>query len=86
MFSNAIVRKPGNSLVNGLTTADLGSPNYEKALTQHAAYVNALKTCGLEVIVLDAIEQYPDSTFIEDVALLTPECAIITNPGAPSRC
>jgi dimethylargininase len=85
MFSNAIVRRPGKSLADGLTTAGLGTPIYEKALAQHNAYVNALKTCGLEVFVLDAIEQYPDSTFIEDIALLTSECAIITNPGAPSR-
>ena len=85
MFSNAIVRKPGKSLVHGLTTADLGTPFYEKALAQHSNYVKALESCGLEVLVLDAIEQYPDSTFIEDIALLTTECAIITNPGAPSR-
>ena len=39
----------------------------------------------LEVITLDADETYPDSTFVEDTALLTPHCAIITNPGAPSR-
>ena len=34
---------------------------------------------------MDADENYPDSVFIEDVALLTPHCAVITNPGAPSR-
>jgi dimethylargininase len=55
------------------------------ALIQHAAYVDALKSCGLDVLVLDADERCPDSTFIEDTALLTPACAIITNPGAPSR-
>jgi dimethylargininase len=27
----------------------------------------------------------PDSVFVEDVALCTPLCAIVTNPGAPSR-
>jgi dimethylargininase len=85
MFTRAIVRKPGQSLVNGLTSSTLGKPNIELALFQHEAYVEALKTCGLEVVVLEADEQYPDSTFVEDTALLTPACAIITNPGAPSR-
>jgi len=85
MFKKAIVRKPGRSMLNGLTTAQLGLPNYENALVQHAGYVKALKDCGLEVIILDADEKYPDSTFVEDAALLTRECAIITNPGAPSR-
>jgi len=68
-----------------LTTAELGLLDYEKALVQHAEYVKVLKECGLEVIVLEADEKYPDSTFVEDVVLLTSECAIITNPGTLSR-
>ena len=85
MFKKAIVRKPGKSMLKGLTAAELGLPDYEKALVQHAEYVKVLKECGLEVIVLEADEKYPDSTFVEDTALLTRECAIITNPGALSR-
>lgn len=85
MFSNAIVRKPSRSMIQGLTSANLGIPDYQNALRQHENYVAALKNCGVKVEVLDADENYPDSTFVEDVALLTPHCAIITNPGAPSR-
>ena len=85
MFKRAIVRKPGKCMIDGLTTAELGLPDYELALVQHADYVNALKECGLDVLELDSDEEYPDSTFVEDVALLTSKCAIITNPGAPSR-
>jgi len=85
MFSEAIVKTPGRSMIGGLTSAGLGVPDYEKALVQHAAYVEALQKCGLTVMVLQADEQYPDSTFVEDVALLTRDCAIITNPGATSR-
>lgn len=85
MFTRAILRTPGKSLVKGLTTAGLGVPDYHLALDQHAAYVAALERCGLEVEVLPAWEDFPDSCFIEDVALLTPTCAVITRPGAPSR-
>ncbi|MGB5895441.1 MAG: arginine deiminase family protein [Ignavibacteriaceae bacterium] len=85
MFSKAIVRTPCKNLINGLTTANLGSPNYDLALIQHQEYIEALRKCGLEVFVLDADEDYPDSTFVEDTALLTPLCAIITNSGASSR-
>jgi len=85
MFTKAIVRKPGKSMVRGLTTAGLGMPEYEIALIQHGNYVRALEKCGVEVIVLEVDEQFPDSTFVEDVALLTKNCAIITNPGAESR-
>ena len=85
MFKRAIVRTPGKSIVQGISTANLGLVDYQKALLQHAEYIKALEHCGLEVLVLLPDEGFPDSTFVEDVALLTPHCAIITNPGAPSR-
>lgn len=85
MFTKAIVRIPCRAMVNGLSSANLGVPDYQKALFQHADYIEALKECGLKVTVLPADENFPDSTFVEDVALMTPRCAILTNPGAPSR-
>jgi dimethylargininase len=39
----------------------------------------------LKIFTLDADDDYPDSTFIEDTAVLTPDFAVVTNPGAPSR-
>lgn len=86
MFKNIIVRRPGKSLVEGITSApELGKPDYELALKQHDAYIEALKTCGVNVTVLDALEEFPDSCFVEDTAVLTRKCAIISNPGAATR-
>ena len=85
MFKRAIVRTPCENIINGLTTSNLGKPNYENALLQHKDYIKALEECGLDVTVLPHDNNYPDSTFVEDTALLTPHCAIISNPGAPSR-
>jgi dimethylargininase len=85
MFTKAIVKIPGHSLLDGITAADLGVPDYEKALRQHAEYIAALYQCGLEVTVLEADERYPDSVFVEDTAVLIPECAVIARPGAPQR-
>jgi len=85
VFTKAIVRTPAKSMLNGITTANLGKPNYELALQQHAKYVKALETCGLAVTVLPPLEAYPDSCFVEDVALMTTECAVLTRPGADSR-
>jgi len=84
-FKNAIVRKPCRNMVNGLSEANMGKPNYKLACNQHDQYILALRSCGLKVKVLDADEQFPDSCFIEDVALCTPHCVVITNPGAASR-
>lgn len=85
MFTRATVRRPGGSFTDGLTSANLGKSSLSRALEQHDAYIAALEQCGLDVTVLPADERYPDATFIEDTAVLTPRVAIITNPGAASR-
>ena len=85
MFKNAIVRLPCPEMIQGLTSSSLGKPDYDLALDQHARYVEALQSCGLTIKIMEADSRFPDSTFVEDVALCTPVCAIITNPGAPSR-
>ena len=85
-FSNVIVRRPGKSLCDGITSApELGQPIYERAIEEHDDYIEALKKCGVEVTVLPALEQYPDSCFVEDPAVITRMGAIITNPGASTR-
>lgn len=86
MFKNVIVRRPGRSLAEGITSApELGKPDYELASRQHDAYIKALEECGVKVTVLEALEEYPDSCFVEDTAVLTKRCAIISNPGASTR-
>ena len=86
MFHHVLVRRPCPAVCEGITSApELGRPDYEKALRQHDAYIEALRRCGVEVTVLDALPEFPDSCFVEDTAVLTPNCAIISKPGAPSR-
>lgn len=85
-FTNVIVRKPGKSLCNGITSApELGQPIYERAVEEHDDYIAALKQCGVEVTELPALEEYPDSCFVEDPAVYTLLRRILTNPGADSR-
>ncbi len=85
MFTHAIVRPPPKTIIDGITNAKLGKPDYKTALRQHQNYVEALRACGLTVITLPAAEGVPDSCFVEDTALLTRRCAIIARLGAPSR-
>jgi dimethylargininase len=85
LFQNAIVRIPASNFADGLTTVDLGVPDYENAIQQHASYCEALLECGLTLTTLAADLAYPDSTFVEDTAVCTPRGAILTRPGAASR-
>jgi dimethylargininase len=85
MFTRAIVRPPAPNFSEGLTTSGLGPPSFERAVEQHAAYCAALEQCGLTVTRLEPDPNYPDSTFVEDTAILTERCAVIARPGAQSR-
>lgn len=85
VFTNAIVRLPAPNFGEGLTTAELGAPDYKCALEQHEASCAALEQCGLTLTRLEADRIYPDSTFVEDTAILTERCAVLARPGAPSR-
>jgi dimethylargininase len=84
-FARAIVRPPAANFADGLTTVDLGVPDVATALAQHEAYCRALEDCGLALTRLPADPRYPDSTFVEDTAVITARGAVLTRPGAPSR-
>ena len=85
MFTRAIVRPPALNFAQGLTSVDLGKPDHARALEQHARYCTALEQCGLTLTHLPADARFPDSTFVEDTAIVTDRCAILTRPGAASR-
>jgi len=84
-FTRAIVRTPCDNFADGLTTVDFGVPELDKVLAQHAAYCHALESLGLALTWLPADPAFPDSTFVEDAAVLTPHAAMLTRPGALSR-
>lgn len=68
-----------------LTHLDRAAINHERAIQQHQSYQALLRRLGVEVLVLPALEAFPDSVFVEDVALVFDEVAVLTRPGALSR-
>jgi dimethylargininase len=84
-FTHAIVRTPTRSFSAGITTAQLGKPDYKRAIRQHSAYCEVLKKCGLRIIYLEEEPLYPDATFVEDTAIIAGKSAIITRLGHSYR-
>jgi dimethylargininase len=68
-----------------LSFVDRSPIDIEKARTQHHAYRLALESLGCEVIALAAQDALPDAVFVEDVAIVLDEVAVLTRPGAESR-
>jgi dimethylargininase len=84
-FTRAIVRPPSSNFADGLTSVALGKPDFARALEQHTRYCDALERCGLALTRLAEDPAHPDATFVEDAAVLSPRCNVLTRPGAPSR-
>lgn len=86
MFTRAILRLPGADYAQGLTTAsEAGPPDPARMRAQHQAYADALAGLGLALEVLDPLPGHPDAHFVEDAAVVVPELAVVSRPGAPSR-
>lgn len=82
----AITREVSPSLADcELSFVTRSAIDFERADAQHRAYQQVLRTLGCEVRVLPAQPDMPDAVFVEDVAIVVDEAALMTRPGAPSR-
>lgn len=79
------MRQPARSVVDGLRSGDSDDPSCDGIRAEHDAYVAALEAAGVAVTMLPPLEDFPDSLFVEDPALVFAESAIVLRPGAPSR-
>ncbi len=72
-------------MVDGLRASPGPAPIFETVVAEHESYLAALRAAGVEVTVLGPLEQFPDSIFVEDPALVFSDAAVLLRPGAPSR-
>jgi len=85
-FTHGFVRTVSRSLAAcELTHAPRQEFDLSLAHRQHEAYADALRAAGVEVTVLPEAPELPDAMFVEDVAIVLDECAVLTRPGAVSR-
>lgn len=84
-FTHALCRRPSRSCTQGLRAIDMGAPDPDLFDAEHAVYMDALRHAGAMVTVLEPLEEFPDSCFIEDPALCLKGVAIVLRPGAPTR-
>ena len=68
-----------------LTHLDRQPIDADRAAAQHAAYEDALRNVGFDIVRLPYLADDPDAVFVEDTAILLGEHAVITRPGTPSR-
>jgi dimethylargininase len=82
----ALTHVPSPNMDHGQRTHVARVPiDYEIALQQHANYCQMLRDCGAVVHTLDVNRPLPDSTFIEDTAIVLDEVAVLASMAADSR-
>jgi len=82
----AFVREVARSLARCELTFLARTPiDVPQAQRQHAQYVAELSELGCRIEWLPPLAEHPDGVFVEDTAVLVPEVAVITRPGAASR-
>ena len=82
----AITREVSASLGDcALSFVQRSAIDVGRAIAQHEGYRQALSALGCRVVALPAQEMLPDAVFVEDVALVLDEVAVVTRPGAESR-
>lgn len=82
----ALTRPTGPELAQcELTHIDRVPIDIGRAHAEHAAYFEALRSLGVTVIELPRMPDHPDAVFVEDVACVLPEVAVVLRPGVPSR-
>ena len=82
----ALTREPARALdACELTYREREPIDAAAAAAQHRGYREALEACGARVVTLPAVEELPDSVFVEDTAVVLDEVAVLTRPGVESR-
>jgi dimethylargininase len=85
-FTHALVRSVGSSLAKcQLAHLERQPLDLALAMRQHSAYVEALRSAGLEAAFLSDAPEMPDAVFVEDTAVLLDELAVLCRPALPSR-
>ncbi len=82
----ALLNKPTSAIeACELTYLDRAPIQLDAALGQHAAYAAALGNLGVRVEALNINKTSPDAVFVEDVAIILDEVAVIASMGSPAR-
>jgi dimethylargininase len=68
-----------------LTFLERETIDIERALQQHERYTQALRALGCRIEWLPPLPQHPDGVFVEDTAVVVPELAVVSRPGAVAR-
>lgn len=85
-FTRILARRPASNFADGITmSSHLGKPDYDNAIKQYDAYLQALHDLNLEMVTLPPDDRYPDGHFVEDPCVIFRDVAFMCRSGAKAR-
>lgn len=90
LFSSAILRLPSPEATRASGPADTSDggqrwPDYERVLSEQAVYAQVLRSLGVDVRTLPALDAHPHAMFVQDMAVVLPEISVIARPRDQTR-
>ena len=85
MYKNPVLKTTSETFVNDSSLFEIGTPLYNHSTGQHTID-GALHTKNqVEINVLSEGFNFPTSSFVEDIAVLTPTFVVMSNSDVPTR-
>ena len=84
LFNKALVRRTSYNIIKAISSKNLHT-SYEEINLEHNQYISALKNSDLNVTILDPLNDFPDSIFVEDPGLTYKNNYISLRPAENSR-
>jgi dimethylargininase len=85
MYKNTVLKTTSETFVNGLPLSEIGTSLYNPSSEQRKIYEELRKKNGVEINVLPENLNFPDVSFVEDIAVITPSFVVISNSDLPAR-
>ena len=85
MYKNTVLKTTSETFVNSLSLSEIGTPLDNHSTEKHTKNEELLKKNGVEINVIPERLHFPDSTFMEDIAVLTPAFVVMSNSDVPAR-
>ena len=85
MYKDTVLKSTSETWVNSLSLTEIGTPHFNHSTEKHIINEELLKKNSVEINVIPEGLNIPDSSFMEDIAVLTPAFVVMSNSDVPAR-
>ena len=85
MYKNTISKPTIETFINDLTLSEIGVPLSNHSTETYTGFEELFQNNGVKINGLPEGSYFPESSFVEDIAVLTPTFVVMSNSEVPAR-